>query len=269
VTAFRDEVWAFDAEWVPDAELGRRLYRLAPDAPDRAVFEEMWRRGGADEENPRPYLKTVLCRIVSLVALRRSERDGAAQLSLSSWPEAGQGEAAMIGGFLDALGSRRPLLVGFNSRHADLPILIQRAVAHGVAAREFARLDYLGWKSGLHVDLMAELGPGGRGAPSLDELATACGIPGKMATRGGDVADLWLEGRVSEIVAYNELDVVSTWLLWLRLAHFQGRIDSRVYAQEQERVQAFLEAGSAARPQLRAYLECWRSLGSPRSTPAG
>ena len=272
--ALRDQIWAFDAEWVPDAGLGRRLYGLAPDTPDALVFEEMWRRGGASDENPRPYLKTVLCRVVSLVSLRRSAQGGDAELSIVSWSDsapagAQQPEGAMIGRFLEAVGRERPLLVGFNSRHADIPILIQRAVAHGLAAPEFARLDYLGWKSGLHVDLMASLGWGGRSTPSLDELATACGIPGKVDTRGGDVADLWLADRHGEIVAYNELDVISTWLVWLRLAHFEGRIDASSYQGEQERVERFLEAGAAARPHFLRYLGLWRSLRALRPPAAG
>ena len=65
------EVWAFDLEWVPDVGSGRRAYRLGPDASDADVLREMWRQAGADEQNPRPYLKTVLCRIVSIAAVVR------------------------------------------------------------------------------------------------------------------------------------------------------------------------------------------------------
>lgn len=269
MAALRDRIWAIDAEWVPDAALGRRLYGLAPDTPEVEVFQEMWRRGGANADNPRPYLKTVLCRIVSLAALRRTARGDDAELSLATWPEGGQSEAGLIAAFLEAAGRDRPVLVGFNSRHADLPILIQRGVAAGLAAPEFARLDYLGWKSGLHVDLMAALAWGGRTTPSLNELATACGVPGKIDTSGGDVAELWLAGRQREIMAYNELDVISTWLVWLRLAHFEGQLDGKAYDREQERVERFLEAGAAGRPHFGVYLERWRSLRRPRERTGG
>ncbi len=269
MAALRERIWAFDAEWVPDAALGRRLYGLAADTPESEVFQEMWRRGGATAENPRPYLKTVLCRIVSLVALRRTAEGGEAALSMVSWPEEGQPEASLIAAFLGAVGQDRPLLVGFNSRHADLPILIQRGVAAGLAAPEFVRLDYLGWRSGLHVDLMSALGWGGRSTPSLDELATACGVPGKIDTRGGDVADLWLAGRHRDIVAYNELDVISTWLVWLRLAHFEGQLDGEAYGREQERLERFLETNTASRPHFGAYLGRWRALRSPRGGTGG
>ena len=58
------ELWAFDAEWVPDVASGRRVYGLADDVADERVIETMWERGGASEEDPHPYLKTVVCRVV-------------------------------------------------------------------------------------------------------------------------------------------------------------------------------------------------------------
>ena len=66
-------VWAFDAEWVPDPAAGRMLYQLAQDVPDEQVLQVMWKEGGATEEDPTPYLKTVLCRIVSVAAVDRQE----------------------------------------------------------------------------------------------------------------------------------------------------------------------------------------------------
>jgi hypothetical protein len=33
------------------------------------VFEAMWKAGGATEEEPMPYLKTILCRVVSIAAV--------------------------------------------------------------------------------------------------------------------------------------------------------------------------------------------------------
>ena len=64
-----DRVWAFDAEWIPDPVAGRLLYKLSPDTHDREVMEHMWKQGGATEEDPYPYLKTVICRIVSMSAV--------------------------------------------------------------------------------------------------------------------------------------------------------------------------------------------------------
>ena len=51
------DVWAFDVEWVPDPDAGRRLYQLPEDTPDAEVIQKMWEEGGADEETLMPYSK--------------------------------------------------------------------------------------------------------------------------------------------------------------------------------------------------------------------
>ena len=83
-----DEVWAFDAEWVPDPVAGRLLYHLPESMSDWEVVQEMWRQHGATAEDPRPYLKTILCRIVSIAAvIRRVLPDKSVRLQLISLPK--------------------------------------------------------------------------------------------------------------------------------------------------------------------------------------
>ena len=66
----KNRVWAFDAEWIPDPLAGKLLYNLPDDMPDLDVLKHMWKEGGATEEDPTPYLKTVVCRIVSVLVYR-------------------------------------------------------------------------------------------------------------------------------------------------------------------------------------------------------
>ena len=89
-------------------------------------------------------------------------------------------------------------------------ILVQRTVAKGIQAKEFAKrpekplegVDYFDSKfSPVHVDLIDILGVHGKSTPSLNEIANACRIPGKMGVDGKEVTPLWLEGRLPEIVA--------------------------------------------------------------------
>ena len=61
-------------EWVPDPEGGRRFFELAEDTPDIDVLKLMWEEGRVDEENPMPYLKTSICRIVSIATVIRTEK---------------------------------------------------------------------------------------------------------------------------------------------------------------------------------------------------
>ncbi len=239
-------VWAFDAEWVPDADTGRRVYGLGSSTSDADVVEEMFWRGGATEEEPRPYLKTVLCRLVSISAVARTEEDGTVLLQLHSLPtvsdreapEAAEGE--ILRRFLEGVGRAKPQMVGYNSWSADFRILVQRSVALGVQAADFAKrpdkpwegVDYFGggdW----HIDLIELLAGRGRGRPSLHEMAAACGIPGKFSGAGDSVLDAWQQGALSGIIAYNEFDALTTYLLWLRVAYFGGFFDATQYEAEQ------------------------------------
>lgn len=276
-------VWAFDAEWVPDPVAGRLLYDLAEDVPDEAVMQEMWKQGGATEENPTPYLKTALCRVVSIAAVQRHrQKSGQVTLNLLSLPRLeGKSEeekkaipeAFIIETFLDALGDRQPQLVGYNSLAADVRIMVQRAIVLGLRCPKFARrankpwegVDYFARGGEFHLDLKDYASPGwGSGSPSLHELAVLSGIPGKMETRGDQVPALWLEGQWEKIVAYNELDALTTFLVWLRMAHFAGHFTSTEYHEEQERLRALIIQEAEKKPHLAQFERMWRTLSDAR-----
>lgn len=274
--SIKNLVWAFDAEWIPDPKAGRLLYHLADDLDDALVMEEMWRKNGATEENPTPYLKTVMCRVVSIsVVQRQVHKDGRILLRLLTLPKmdaAGvmdPSERRIIETFLGALGDRQPQLVGFNSLAADVRILVQRAVIHGLYLPGFARrpnkpwegVDYFVKGGESHVDLKDHAAPGwGPGTPSLHELAVLSGIPGKMETHGNEVPQLWLLGRLDEILAYNEFDALTTYLIWLRMSYFIGLVNQAQYEQEQNLVRELIREESGNKPHLLKFLEEWDRL---------
>jgi hypothetical protein len=272
-----ERVWAFDLEWVPDPLAGRLLHALPDTATDAEVLAEMWRAGGATDEDPTPFLKTAVCRIVSIAVLeRRARGSGDVALNLLSLPRDPASaedarEANLVGTFLEALGKHQPQLVGFNSHDSDLKILIQRGLVLGVQAADFARrpekpwlgTDYFARGSESNVDLKEIVGGWGKAVPSLHELAVQSGIPGKVGVDGNDVARLWLEGRLDEIVAYNEMDALTTYLVWLRLAHFAGHFTNAAYADEQARLRALVEREIAGgKRHLARYLDEWDRLGA-------
>lgn len=278
-------VWAFDAEWVPCARSGRRLLGLDPEAPEATVFEAMWAAAGATDERPRPFLKLAWCRVVAVAVVeRRVTPSGEVCLTLCSLPRGGEGtEADVLRGFVDGLARRRPQLVGFNSHAADLPILRQRALAHGIPApglcarpdRPWSGPDYSHPHDEWNVDLMRALGGRGAACPSLADLATLSGIPARRlgggAVHGGDpgsrpgqaVADLWLAGRADDVRCYTECDALTTYLLWLRAAHLAGLFTDVEYVAEEGAVESLLERRTDAGDlHLRSFLEEWRATGA-------
>jgi len=271
-----NEVWVFDAEWVPDPAAGRVLYKLPDTLTDREVVEEMWQRNGATDDDPMPYLKTILCRVVSIaVVIRRVAQDGEVKLLLRSLPEqvdcpADCDETVILSRFLTGLGQRKPQLVGFNSQAADLKIFVQRSIIKGISAPEFCRRpdkpwegkDYFARGSDWHIDLKEIVSSWGKAMPSLHELATLSGIPGKMDIDGKRVAEMWLEGAIKGIVQYNECDALTTYLVWLRTAYFGGFFTAEAYREEQEHVRALIteKAQSPHYAHLIAYREEWDRL---------
>ena len=268
-----DKIWAFDLEWVPDPQAGRLVYHLPEELSDQEVIAEMWKQAGASEEQPRPYLKTVLCRVVSVAAVsREKETNGEYNIDLRYLPKDPDQimpEYQLLNDFLQTLGKSKPQLVGFNSSDSDMPILLQRGVARGVTAPDFCQRpdkpwegkDYFSQYADSHIDLKKILGGWGKATPSLHELAQVSGIPGKMDTTGDTVVDLWLAGKTREIVEYNQYDALTTYLIWLRVAHFAGFFNSKEYENEQEKVKELIKIKiKAGESHLSRFLEYWMEL---------
>ena len=271
--AAKRQVWAFDCEWAPDVAAGRRLHHLGADVPDDEVMRVMW-ENAADydrEANPQPFLKTVLCRVVSIATVVRVEEDGK-EPALFLWAlpkdaaDPAVSEADILSCYLGKFGTANPLLVGYNSKSADMHILAQRAIVNGLSLPGFARqMTCKPWEMNA-LDLMDIVG--GRGKSyncTLNEIANLCGIPGKLDTTGDDVAGMFYGGKLREIVRYNVFDALTTYLVWLRVELFKGTFTPAQYAEEQLRVRDLVVA-EAAKPDgayLNTYLAAWKELGGP------
>ncbi len=273
--SINNKVWAFDCEWIPDPISGKAVYKLPADLTDAEVMQVMWEEGGATEEDPMPYLKTAICRVVSIAAVTRTVVNGVAGLRLLSLPRdtadlAQTNEKAILDVFLNAIGQHKPQLIGYNSNSSDLKIMIQRGIVNGVQAKGFCErpgkpwegIDYFARGSDYNIDLMDIVGGWGKSSPSLHEIATSSGIPGKIQVDGNQVAELWLTDKLAEIVAYNEFDAVTTYLLWLRVAFFAGFFSAEEYTSEIQMVKGLLlqEAETGNKPHLKQYLDEWQQL---------
>lgn len=274
--SIKNRVWAFDAEWIPDPLAGRMLYKLPAETSDKEVMEVMWQKGGATEEDPTPYLKTVLCRIVSIAAVDRHDVGGDVKLHLLSLPrDSGDpvqtDESHVVGTFLEKVGQYKPQLVGYNSAGADLKAMIQRSVVRGLTMPAFCKRPNKPWEgddyfdsrnSEASVDLKDVVGGWGKGTPSLNEIATLSGIPGKMDVDGEAVAGLWLDDKLDKIIAYNEFDALTTYLVWLRIAHFGGHFTTAQYEHEQGLVKTLIdtEISQNGKTHLQDFLDEWARL---------
>jgi len=261
-------------EWVPDAMAARRLFDLPDDTPELEAIQTLWAKY-PDKEKERPFLKYLLSRIVSVAFVQRRKvfrDDECVEFSLHSLPklpvnEAEINESEIIQQFLHHLGERHPQLVGFNSYESDLQVLVQRGLINEVSAPLFCTRpekkwdpgDYFArWDNEEHLDLL-KLFSNGAMKPKLNEIARLCGFPGKLDIDGEQVVDLWLQGDVTKIVEYNLIDALNTYLVWLRVVHFCGKLKEEAYISEVDQFRMFLEK-EAQKPDKKficGFLEKW------------
>lgn len=268
----------YDLEWVPDAAGARRLFDLDEETTEIDAMQRLWEhtKGYDAETNPRPFIKYMFSRVVSIAFLSRRvvyrEGERTIEFGLNSLPklpflEDDINEAEIIQQFLYFVGKRRPQLVGYNSAESDLQVLIQRGMINEVTAPEFNERPGKPWEgpdyfdsrnSEAHLDILKKLS-GGAMTPRLDELAKLCGYPGKIDVKGDQVTDLWLERDVTKIVEYNQIDTLNTYLVWLRLVYFAGKMTEEEYFDETEQFRFFLESESQKEEKafLAQFLDKW------------
>jgi len=271
-----DRTWFYDLEWVPDAMAARRLLDLPSEIGEFEAIKELWKHCGATEENNRPFVKYLFSRVVSIAFLSRNivfvDGSKTVEFKLHSLPrlpleDPECDEGYIIGRFLHFIGERSPHLVGYNSAQSDIQVLIQRGLINEVAAEKFCLRpdkpwegrDYFYKYSEEHLDLLTLLSKGNGMSPRLDELAKLCGFPGKIDVDGTQVVDLWLAGNLKKIIQYNQIDVLNTYLIWLRVVYFCGKLRDEKYFAEIEIFRDFLKAESdnPENEHIRQFLESW------------
>jgi 3'-5' exonuclease len=251
----------FDIETVPDVELGRRLYDLG-DLDDAGVAQAMFAKQRQLRQND--FLPPPQQRVVAISVLLRS-RDG---LTVYSLGDEQAPERELVQRFFDGLERFSPTLVSWNGSGFDLPVLNYRALRHGVNAhrywdvgdgdRDFRFNNYLSRYHWRHTDLMDVLsGYGASGRASLELAAQLIGLPGKLGIGGAQVWPAYRRGEIAAIRDYCEIDVLNTYLIYLRFELTRGVLDAATYQKELDVVEAKLS--QSERPHLKQYLELWQT----------
>jgi predicted PolB exonuclease-like 3'-5' exonuclease len=131
------------------------------------------------------------------------------------------------------VGERRPVLVSWNGRGFDLPLVIARAMRHGIVAPWLWDRDFEDrYRGSKHIDLQDAVSLRGAGRPSrMASFACLCGWPGKVGVDGSDVEGLWSSGEEGReaVRRYNLADVVEEAAILLRWMVCRGDMDMEEY----------------------------------------
>lgn len=152
-------------------------------------------------------------------------------------------EAELLSELSGFLSKERPVLVTFNGRSFDLPVIVLRALRHG----QPLPWHYQGhtqhrYSEDGHIDLCDILA--NRGAArmgSLDAITKLMGLPGKGGVDGTQVEALHKTGAHDVIERYCLDDVAQTAFLFLRLRLLQGHLSLEAYTKAAAELFAAIE----------------------------
>jgi hypothetical protein len=222
------EYLVLDIETIPDLERWNR-----PEAQNESVFPPTWAH-----------------RIVVIGCLWLDHGYRLKRLGVVGDPDGGTGtaderERALLEDFSRFVGRARPVLVTYNGRSFDLPVIALRSLCHGVSLGWYYReknVRYRYSEEG-HLDLCDWLADhGATRSGSLDAVARLIGLPGKVGVDGSQVEGLFRAGQLAAIQRYCLADVAQTALLFLRFRLLQGMLTTAEY---QTAVTSLLDALAA------------------------
>jgi predicted PolB exonuclease-like 3'-5' exonuclease len=237
-----DHLLVWDLETVPDLAAVARVH--GRDEGDEAAARE--KLGDA-------FPKLIFHRIVCVGALIAERVDGVWTVRSLGAPNLSERtEAELLQSFVDRIAEYRPQLITFNGASFDLPVLRYRAMINRVTAPGLSARSYWHRFTDDALDLCDVLACYAAGAKiSLQDLCRALGFRGKLdGMDGGEVDGFVREGRIAEVSAYCEIDVVSTYRVWLRYELFRGGLSRAEYEGSEENLLGFLADRVGAKPHL-------------------
>lgn len=174
-------------------------------------------------------------------------------------------EASMLGQVISYFENEPPRFVTYNGRSFELPLLRLRAMRHGLKMPWIQRMgdrwdNYDSrYSHGWHADVMDLLTRYGAAARmKLSEAAICAKLPGKIFGKGSSVFELYKAGRYDEIAAYCEMDVLTTYLLFVKYQYLSGFIGYVGYVETITDAVSFLQHSSSM--YARKFLEEWAKM---------
>lgn len=210
-----------DIETVPD----RALYTPVEGASGERVFPPLW-----------------ACRPIVIGVIWLDEALGCRRIGILGEDK---DEAAMMTDLAEFIARVKPLLVTWNGRSFDLPVLALRALRHGVDFGWYYR--GVGYRYRFSEDGHLDLGDvladfGAARMTSLDGAAKLIGLPGKLGVDGSQVEGLFEAGQMDALRRYCLSDVAQTAFVLLRYRLLTRDIDLPTYRRAAEGLLAALEA---------------------------
>jgi predicted PolB exonuclease-like 3'-5' exonuclease len=255
-------ILVFDIETIPDVNSARRLLEL-DGLNDREVAEIMYTKR-RQETGGNEFLRHYMHQVVAISVLLRTS----AKVSVWSLGKEDSDEKELLQRFFDGIEKYSPILVSWNGRGFDLPVMHYRSLLHGITAPGYWETgdndpnyrwnNYISRYHERHTDLMDILaGYDYRAIAPLTEISNMLGFPGKMGMSGDKVWDCYIDNKIDLIRNYCETDVLNTYLIFLRYELMRGRKTNEGYQAACKQLQESLEREN--KDHLNEFLQAWEN----------
>lgn len=228
--------FVFDLETIPDFDFIRNVLNDFDSDEDTLLeiaSEELAR-------NKAGFLPPMYHRLVSWVGLW-IENTGQPRQKLS-W--SGENEKEGLNKLFDALRVYKDFgLIHHNGKGFDLPVLLYRAMKHGLQMPLRLNNHDIRYRFSRHnIDLVDEFSNYGASSwPKLKHLGQLIGIPFKQTGEGNEVLAMYRDDKLNLIEHYCYEDVMATYIIWLFQQYTVGDIAEDTFNNLKERALAKLK----------------------------
>ncbi|HQW53733.1 MAG TPA: 3'-5' exonuclease [Acinetobacter sp.] len=259
--SLRFPILVFDIETLTDLKAGAHLYHL--DLPEADVDQALTKI--RRQESGMDFQRLPLHEIVCISGLWIDEKG----FRLFSFSQEQNTEAELLSKFLSIFDKKQPTLISWNGSQFDLPVILFRAMYHGLSAPSLfdqGEIDqqkrfnnYQNRYHHRHVDLMDVMAMfNGRHFQKLDDIACLLGFPGKRGESGYHVPAYVRDKQWLKLSSYCEGDVLNTWLIYLRWLLLKGQLNQQVHHQCVESTINYLQTQT----QQAEFLKVWQQTSS-------
>lgn len=252
-------ILVFDIETLPDVATGKRLYPDLAQLSDKDAMTQLMAM--REQEAGNPFMPLPLHQIACLSVLWVAN----GKMTLKSLSLADHSEAQIIQTFFNSI-EKNPLLVSWNGKGFDIPVMVYRALQYGLTAPklfsqagEMKYNNYINRYHDRHTDLMVKLAMSST-LQKLDVVASMCGFAGKQDIDGYDVVPMVQAGEWDKLTTYCESDVLNTWLIFLRYQRLTGQFTAEQSEQWENMTRDYLQSLTNQDGSLRhdKFLQAWQ-----------
>ncbi|MEE9445603.1 MAG: 3'-5' exonuclease [Cocleimonas sp.] len=260
-------ILVFNIETTPDIEGGQAIFDLQgldDKSTAKAMMHMHQQKTGCDS------LPLHLHKIIAIsIVYRGMGDDMGKQVIVRSLGDKNSTEADLLQLFFEEIEERTPTLVSWSGSGFDLPVIHYRALKNSVSSPSYWEMgnndaafrqdNYLSRHHERHTDLKDVLASYNHKASApLNDIAKLLGFPGEMENIS--VWDEYQAGKLTKIHNYCEIDVLNTYLVYLRYQLMRGEISNEALEKEFNLLREVLDnEGRQGKAHLLEFSKHWKA----------